>query len=262
MQRIVKITRWYGRFGNNIQQLLVAKTHSLSKGWKFSMPNHDYISNFSDKMSWIERLLYSQIRNRYFFYSGEWGFTIEKGLTENFFNLVGKNYIYPNFKFSVDEPLDDDTLIIHLRGGDVFEKNCPHKEYVQNPLDFYRKIIPSFKKTIVVAEAINSNPVLPHLLAMPHVSVSKESLIEDFSILLRARNLVSSGVGTFCLAAAICSPNLKNFFCSDRYLKTHLNPEMLQKHLNVHMINLPNYIDIGDWTYNDEIQKYMFEYKL
>jgi hypothetical protein len=225
------------------------------------MPSHEHINNFSDEINWYDYLSSFEFRNRFFFFSGEIGFTLDPTLVSEHFNNIGIQFIYPNFRFQIDDALDDKTLVIHLRGGDVFETNCPHKNYVQNPLSFYKKIIPSYNEIIIVAEPINSSPLLPYLLDMPNTRLVSGSLTDDFAMMLRARNLVSSGVGTFSMAAALCSPNLRNFFCSDLFLDTHLNPKMLDTRINLQMMPLPNYIDVGNWTFNDDYLKLMLDYK-
>ena len=138
--------------------------------------------------------------------------------------------------------------MIHLRGGDIFKKDGnAHPDYVQNPLSFYQNLIKNFKKAIIVYEPTNENPILPILKNYPSVTVQAPSVESDFATLLRAKNLATSGVGTFAIAAALCSKNLKNLFCTNLYLTYHLNPEMIIS-ANVHCLRLQNdYIKIGSW---------------
>ena len=74
---------------------------------------------------------------------------------------VTQQYISPKFKFHIGEALDDDVLVIHLRGGDLYTKlNNANPEYVQNPLSFYEALVSRFNKTIVVCEPGDSNPIV------------------------------------------------------------------------------------------------------
>ena len=58
---------------------------------------------------------------------------------------------------SVDVP--DDTLVIHIRSGDVFDKNVTNPDqYVPNPYVFYFTLLETFEKAIVVTEPDNYNP--------------------------------------------------------------------------------------------------------
>lgn len=149
------------------------------------------------------------------------------------------------------------------RGGDIFNKSVNiHKDYVQNPLSYYLELIKRYKKTIVVAEPGSFNPILDKLAQIPSVVIQSSSLEDDFSTLLRAKNLASSGVGTFAIAAALCSKNLERFYHSDLYLTEHLNPEMLPKKINRACIALPNYIEIGQWSNSAENQELLLTYQL
>jgi len=95
------------------------------------------------------------------------------------------------------------------------------------------------------------------------VIVQSNDLINDFEILLRAKNLVTSGIGTFGIAAALCSKNIKNLYVSDLYLNEHLNYNMLiNTDINVHVTKLKNYIKIGEWKNLPEQKQVMMEYKI
>ena len=83
---------------------------------------------------------------------------------------------------------------------------------------------------------------------------------EDFKTLLSAKNLATSGVGTFSIAAALMSKNLKNLYCSDIFLDHHLNPYMIDANsVNIHIYNIKNYIDIGEWVFNNDTIDMMSE---
>jgi len=74
--------------------------------------------------------------------------------------------------------------------------------------------------------------------------------------------LASSGVGTFVIAAALCSRNLKNFYHSDAYSSGHLNPEMLVG-INTHCIRLgEGYIKLGMWAPGEQNTKFLLEYEV
>ena len=91
------------------------------------------------------------------------------------------------------------------------------------------------------------------------------SVPEDYATLLSAKNLATSGVGTFGISAALCSQNIKNFFTSDAYLTEHLNYTMLYNtDIVVHELELKNYIPVYpcSWKNNEQQRKLMLEYKL
>jgi hypothetical protein len=123
-------------------------------------------------------------------------------------------------------------------------------------------LIEEYDKVIVVTEPDNYNPIVEVLKKIEKVNVQSTTIGEDFATLMRAKNLASSGTGTFAVGAALCSSNLQNFYCTDLYLDEHLNPEMLIKIENVwvHMMELENYIQIKEWKNNEEQRKFILEY--
>lgn len=161
---------------------------------------------------------------------------------------VVQEFIVPNLKFEIGKPFDEDVLVVHLRGGDIF--NTARRisaNYVQNPLSFYENLIDGFRKTILVCEPGIKNPIVSILENHPSVTIQSSTIQADFETLLRARNIATSGVGTFAIAAALCSRNLVNLFCTDRYLHEHLNPEMVTE-ARVHCLKIgDDYINIGEW---------------
>ena len=56
---------------------------------------------------------------------------------------------------------------------------------------------------------------------------------------MSAKNLALSGVGTFAMAAALCSSNIENLFTTDLLLTEHLNYTMLfNTDVEVHVMEL------------------------
>ena len=93
------------------------------------------------------------------------------------------------------------------------------------------------------------------------VVVQSESVAEDFLTLMRSKNIATSGTGTFAVAAALCSSNIENFYCSNLYLDEHLNPEMvMSSEIKVHMMELNNYIKYKTWKNNKEQRKFILGY--
>lgn len=114
------------------------------------------------------------------------------------------------------ETLGKNTLVIHLRGGDVFGvRDAP--EYGQPPLGFYMKVLAhrAWERVIVVHED-DRNPVLQGLIehcqneAIPCRQVSG-ALRDDLAILLAAENFVASR-GTFGPAIAGLSQRVNTIY--------------------------------------------------
>jgi len=80
---------------------------------------------------------------------------------------------------------------------------------------------------------------------------------------LNAKHVASSGVGTFAIAAALCSRKIKNFYCSDLHITEHLNYKMLYNtDVTINLMELPNYIGIGEWKNTSEQRDFIFDYKI
>ena len=115
------------------------------------------------------------------------------------------------------DPLDEHTLFIHLRSGDIFKKTPPHRDYGQPPLAFYTKIIhsQSWSKVCLVFED-QLNPVIPalqsflHGLNIPYETYSGD-IHHDIEVLLRAKYLVIAR-GTFIYPILCISQNISQVF--------------------------------------------------
>ena len=126
-------------------------------------------------------------------------------------------------------------------------------------------LIDNFKNVQIVVEPNSNNPVVFELQKISRLKFQSLSLKEDFATLLAAKNLATSGVGTFAISAALCSPNIKNLFSSNAYLTEHLNYTMLYgTQVNVREIKLIDYIPVYpcSWTNNPEQRKLMLDYVL
>lgn len=262
MRSIVNsVSHWYGRLGNNIQQICNGILYSEIHGDGFVSPDHELINEILINCRGKTMLRPS----RFFHYNTEnKDFDISIDYLYKNIGKVAKKYIVPNFKFKIESPFDEETLVIHIRSGDIFahEHNPPH-DYVPNPLCYYLNLIEDYKKIIVVTEPDNYNPIIDELKKIEKVIVQSKSVKEDFATLMKARNLASSGTGTFAVAAALCSSNIKNFYCTNLYLNEHLNPEMLMacENINVYMMELKNYIKIKNWKNNEEQRKFILEFQ-
>jgi hypothetical protein len=261
MSILYTISNWYGRLGNNIQQICNGIIFSEINDSGFFTPPHELI----DQIIFNQRNQTMVRPSRFFHYNTEnKDFEIDINYLYKNMRRVAKEYVINKFKFSIKDPFDEDTLVIHIRSGDIFahEHNPPH-DYVPNPLVYYLNLIEEYEKVIVVTEPDNYNPIIDELRKNNKVTIQSSNVSDDFSTLLRAKNLASSGVGTFAVAAALCSNNIKKFYCTNLYLDEHLNPEMLyETDISVYMMELNDYINLKEWKNNEEQRKFILEYKI
>ena len=161
-----------------------------------------------------------------------------------------------NFIKNID--IGKNTLVIHIRSGDIFVKSedktiSGHQYYLQNPLVYYNMLIENYENTILVSSTPLNNPVIDILKNNNKVEVSSGSLEDDFNLLLNAKNLATSGVGTFAVAAALSSKKIINLHYSNLFFNHHLNPTMV-KNVNHHKYRFNGYLNIGEKWKGDEGQ--------
>jgi len=125
-------------------------------------------------------------------------------------------------------------------------------------------LIDSFDKCILVTEPDRENPIVHELMKIDKVKVQSMDVRTDFATLLSAKNLALSGVGTFAMAAALCSKNIENLYTTDLLLTEHLNYSMLfNTDINVHVMELEDYIPVFpcSWKNTEEQRKFILEYR-
>jgi hypothetical protein len=214
----------HGRFGNNIRQIL----YSLAA---------------AERMG-VREVVARSIPE---FPRGSWDFGPSLTLTHDPLLrprrvtqprtiLAGDFFVVPRLPVSVDDadfsvlgeglarasglceapPLLIDTLVIHIRSGDVFRES-PHHSLGQPPLSFYEKVLQhSRPQSVVLVYEDDLNPVISqlrsHLETLPlSYSVHSGDLRSDLRLLLSARQLVT-GNGTFGQALLAISPNLERWY--------------------------------------------------
>jgi hypothetical protein len=268
------ISEWYGRTGNNIQQVANCIMLAEKRGHCFEQNlKHEIIKRFEynfGKDGYTQKGKYfsweAQIDCKTNTIYGKNEINISKEYLYKNMRRICSNYILPYLNIPTHEPFDDDTLVIHIRGGDIFETEFTiASNYVQNPLAFYLKLIEKYPKILIVVEPNSNNPVVFELKKNSRLRFQSLSLKEDFATLLAAKNLVTSGVGTFAIAAALCSKNIKNLFCSNIYLTEHLNYRMFENtDVNIHETILKDFIPVYpcSWTNNASQRKFLIDYQL
>tara|TARA_R110002033_G_scaffold74953_1_gene126333 strand:- start:67 stop:864 length:798 start_codon:yes stop_codon:yes gene_type:complete len=260
------INGWFGRVGNNIQQISNAIYFCRLNGFNFHCPplkvyGHTLIEQFSENFG-VESNFSSTF---YSYYGKEKDFNCDVNELNSQRKDICETFILPQLKIPLlKDPLPSSTLVVHIRGGDIFNRNPAYQtipgDYVQNPLCFYEKLFKEFKSVLIVTQDF-SNPVIKPLQKKQKVKIISSSVEKDFHWLLRAKNLATSGVGTFAMAAALCSKNIENLFCTDLFDRGHLNPTMIEGKINVEVNNLTDYIQIGEWKNTLPQRELMLKYK-
>jgi len=265
------IQRWYGRCGNNIQQVLIAMAHAEVFGGLFEL---DPAFLASGSLAGILRpfrcdhcngLTTAREYESVFFHYTEYAFRkiiltrmrFQPGCPPRKETLLSRNWIEANLHRLAAERLKphlvaepriadgvepaESPLVIHLRSGDV--QNLSYDYYLCNPLWYYQQLRRYHRHAVLVTEPGLAHPLLALIGELFETcELVSGSVEDDFETLRQARFLATSGVGTFPLAAALLSSSLRKFYASDAYQIEHLNPRMLDRsRVQVALIPLPGY---------------------
>ena len=149
------LSHWSGRLGNNIQQVSNCIMLAEKNGGEVNQHlDHDIIGKFSYKFGDSTESASGR------FYAWEPLAHCDKGIFEGG-NEIGmdrdyvyenirricKDYLAPHLKLPEKEPIGEDTIVMHLRSGDMYFKVFERPiNYVPNPLIFYTNLIESFDK--------------------------------------------------------------------------------------------------------------------
>lgn len=198
------IKGWFGRLGNNIIQLHKAIQLAVSKNYNIILPRHKYFSKTYiclNKQIGINSKRISDPNN--YFYSP---------------NIpdVDQNRVLQILRgcFTIKDvkALDAEDLVIHIRSGDIFDKD-PHPGYIMPPLSYYLDIIRAntFKNIYLLAED-RKNPCINALLELyPSIQFELQPLEKDIRLILGAVNVVSS-YGSMIDSLLLFSDNIKRVY--------------------------------------------------
>ena len=271
------VSHWSGRLGNNIQQ--VANCIMAAEKYKSSFRqklDHDIISKYQVN---FEGLYASDWSGEGRYYSWQPLVHCEKAILEGgnetgldvdyiFANMqrVCRDHIAPNLILPQKQTIGEDTIVMHLRSGDNYHRIFdPPTNYIPNPLIFYLNLIESFDKCILITEPDRENPIVHELEKIDKVKIHSSTVADDFAILMNAENVALSGVGTFAMAAALCSSTIKNLYTTDLLLTEHLNYTMLYNtDVEVNVMELgEDYLPVFpcSWKNTEEQRKFILEYR-
>jgi hypothetical protein len=272
---VFALWKWYGRTGNNIQQLIVVIAHAEAFGGSFQLeedfisigPLRGIVNAFKLDFAANPDRAPKHLLSRAFFHYTEYSFSpsdyrriafleghsprrdclLGRHYIESHAHRIAQTHLLPNIKesscgtFSRDRL--ENTLVIHLRAGDVSELNSHY--YISNPLYYYAQLSQFYPKAIIVTEPGSTHVLMDSVRSLfPDHELVHGSADDDFQLLRHSVNLASSGVGTFAIAAVLLSQHIKQFHCTDVFQIEHLNPLMIDAaKVNVRMLQLHGYAD-------------------
>jgi len=266
------ISHWCGRFGNNIQQLTNAIYFCRKNSLIFKSPEHEFIKSFEIKFGDF----YAPSSPYFFHTKSVWEaqggphFDLKLDELKKQRREIALKYIYPNLKFNTEDiaPLEQSTVVTHIRSGDIFSReNYYHpivSRSIQNPLSYYLNIFKNYSKIIIVTEPDTNNPVVEKLKEDKSLIFKICSLEETIKILLAARNIVTSGVSSFPIGCGLLSKNLERVHVSNFFLEEVINHTDLEESINVHthIIDTNKYLKLDEWRNTKEQRDLLLTYGL
>jgi len=261
---IIQVTE-YGRLGNNIQQILIAKLHivkygckvSLSKSLKkslsiaggtkdFLQPQKALTTISKQQQRWRTHQLFRINADLFFYRNVKWWeidtFINPSDFTESIASLAEplRNELSRRNNLLIKEYERLDICVVHLRGGDI--SDLSNSQYVTNPLSYYRWLLGQSDKFLLVTEPRCHHPLFEEIceLLKPESIVSHRKVKKDFYALTSSPKIATSGVGTFAIAAALLNKNLKKLFFSNAFCEEHLNPLLVQPNVQKIYYQIPN----------------------
>jgi hypothetical protein len=256
------IPRWFGRLGNNIQQISNGIYFCERQGSHFTSPDHPMIDAIDLHFGDNEYKIPETSHNWFYFFNGpDADFTVNVNDLNYKRKKICERYILPKLKIDhtkLEDALPENHLVVHLRSGDIFT-HWPGR-HPQNPLGYFLTLFNLFEFNVSVISEDNRHPFL-EVFNRLKINIEVLPIQDAYTKLLRASNIATSGIGSFPLSAALCSKNIKKFYCTDLIFEESLNPTMLKDHLEVFMMPLGDkYIKIGEWKYSPETFEKLYNY--
>lgn len=287
METIIEIPNWGGGlFGNNIMQLAAAiffakccngntlvnipdnpffkvnSTLSFAKEFDVDISNPSIVY-------WNDHSQYNPITE--LVNVEEYRAQLQKnmkGVYENdIYNILNETFNFNSYDYDLTN-----TLVIHLRSGDILSLVAPN--YIQSPWAYFEKILSKFNynKVIICTGFGGSrtdlmNPCYYKIIEFCNehnieVDFELRSLSEDVYLLTHAEKIVIGGVSSFGLSCAYVNRNCKeiyypSFFDIDirGYAPLFSLFDISMTKLNLYKFY--DYYEDDTWTYNE---KFMLEY--
>ena len=251
----IYIKEWFGRSGNNIIQIINAIKYGLDNSYNILyFPKNIILNTQQILISQEEKQIKKEDKyddKNYYYYS------INNNISLNEIDIlfIFDTYIIPILNITDTENNYDITY--HIRGGDIFINK--ESNYVQPPLLFYSEI----ENTLIISED-TKNPCVNELVKKG-CKWDKNTLQEDISLLRNAKQL-GIGYGTFGLFIILLNKIFTKLYIPEYVYEVFKDKwkidikKLLSKKQELIIINLPNYIKVGEWNPTKENINKMLTY--
>ena len=271
---VATIKEWYGRFGNNVNQVLhalhYAVHHNLCRvtlptGWHQQYRNDETLF-LADEINVTSTCCSANDKNRsildlFFEYHKMLNKTEHSHIplpTLDVMRELAQQYIVPILTINLKRvlPRGPDEIGMHVRSGDMFARN-PHPLYVPVPLYFYVEVLKNYSKSTVVYEDAQS-PLVAEMKKMPKMNLKTYATFEKVLLVLSSFQNLAFGFGTFGTMAFYLSPNIKRLYVPDYFVP--LMPVGSDRSSHVTAVSLPGYIPVLTWHNTKQQRWFMLHY--
>ena len=250
---ILVLNNWQGMLGNTIIQVYNSLLIAIDKKYNILLPDptdkHKFskYSKFYKKRKIVvwENSDNKEIKNRYNFYYQKWMPEYSESFEKNHdkaVKLLKEVLVICNEEL---QPINKETLIIHMRSGDIFA-NCPHPKYIPPYLSFYKEILNENNYNNVLITTENSrNPCLKPLEKLENVKWTGGNLTKDIKMIMSAKHLVF-GIGSFVPSLLLLSNNIEKIYVPSNYgIPTIFEGEscLFGKKVEIKEYDISDYID-------------------
>jgi|GEM_PF-61610 len=274
----IAINQWCGRLGNNLIQLAHALYIAEKTKSEVIIPSHklikldkiDYKFDLTDNREICEE----KLKSIFFYKSDNFNYQI----SYQDYRRIFTQYLLKLIPFTIDKNVKDETLVIHIRSGDIFRKQSQvHERYIQPSLSYYQKIIQDndYQDIVIVTEQDRHNPCINALKEWrPSIKIQTGTLEEDISTILSAKNLVI-GKGSFALTLAMMSQNINKLYLPlfevsnwNKFIDEETSDDLgvieELKNISLDFENIiyefTEYIKTGEWRNTPEQRELMISY--
>ena len=241
---------WFGRLGNNLLQLAHVLHLAEQTGSEVMIPAADFL----DRRQWDFRSGAGTgcqiVVSNTFFYSSSCPTYLDKTV----FPTAAKRsvlltHVLPAFKVPLEQ--SGDSVVVHVRGGDVFSTSPP-PTYTQPPLAFYKVVLqlPELAKLkIILCIEDFSNPIVEILQRdyRKRLTVVTD-LNKAIGTIAGAKRLVL-GQSSFSEMLGLMAPDLESIYIPFCLGREDLYTDFRQRGWKIpgYCFQYDNYISIDGW---------------
>lgn len=262
------ISEQYGRFGNNIYQLLNILLQADKDNDNIDLSIMYYLEPIINikKLENLFNILHKKndVIYKQHFMPKDLHLVNKRNIDLSKFFILSTKYIQLCFNCNI-KPLESNICLIHIRSGDIFCKQC-HPAYIQPPLNYYKKIINDtehlYDKYYIITEHDMNNPCIKLLNGYKNkVEIKLDNVFNDYNLLLKTQSIILSR-SSFSDSSIFINPNIKNIYFWN-YGHNLCDTSIIPSHINIYKYNLTEkYIEIGEWTYSQSQLDLIINYKI